>query len=94
MPIWLLPLLLNIGKGLWHAVCRFWSVFLVGLVILSLVLMVRSHDAKIYNNGYKSGYAQAVKDHPQSVGNIYNNAGFKWLGLDANIWKLHIKLGI
>lgn len=93
MPVWLLALLPKVLDFLWHSIKRFWSVFLIGFVILSVGLWIRGYKVKVYNNGYKEGYAQAIKDHPQSVGTIINDGGFEWLGIDFNIWKLHLKLG-
>mgnify|MGYP001582270734 CR=1 FL=1 len=95
MPIWLLPLLLKIGGWIWHSVIRFWSVFLVGLIILSFGLWVRGYKAKIYNEGYKNGYSQCIKDHPTQQGNIFNikNGDYKWLGIKLNIWKIRLGVG-
>lgn len=89
MPAWLLPVLLSIVKGIWHAVCRFWSVFLVAAVI-GLILM-RFHMIKLdqYNIGYKKGYSQALLDHPavtMGPGGTVINYDVKTSGIEIANW--------
>jgi hypothetical protein len=99
MPVWLLSLLSKFGlpilKAIWHAITRFWSVFLVGLVILTILMKFHAIKLDQYNIGYKAGYSQALTDHPQTVGTIYNNQGkvFKWLGVDLELLGIQIKAG-
>jgi hypothetical protein len=90
MPVWLIPLLLNIWKVVWHAICRFWSVFLVGLVITLVLVKFGAFKNTIYNKGYQSGYSQALTDHPQThvdaggTANTYVNPIIKTLGIEID----------
>lgn len=78
---WLLPLLGTVGKWIWHSICRFWSVFLVGAVILIIVMRFHSFKNDIYDSGYKKGYSQALTEHPtttvQAGGTSITNIGDK-----------------
>jgi hypothetical protein len=68
-----------------HSLQRFWSVFLIGAVILAIGLWVRGYKANIYNNGYKTGYSQCMKDHPTQSGTIYNSA-INTVGVEVYHW--------
>ena len=76
MPVWLGPLLWKVLDFAWHAIKRFWSVFLVAAVLWGCVLQYKSFKNKIYNLGYKAGYSRAVTDHPTygHVNSVTNNA--------------------
>ena len=82
--------------AIWHAVCRFWSVFLIATVLASCWFWWKGHEAGVYNNGYKSGYSQCMKGHPTQQGHIVNitNPKFKAFGIEIDIWKLGLRLGI
>lgn len=91
MLLWLLPALKVIGDILWHAIKRFWSVFLIGLIILSIGLWVRGYKAKLYNEGYKCGYSTCIKERP-TYGNVgvVNNAARKIVGF--SVWRIYFGL--
>ena len=93
MPVWLLPILLNIGQFVWHAVCRFWSVFLVGAVILIIAMQFHAFKLTQYNIGYKVGYSQAMTDHPAitvNSGGTVNTNVVKTVGLEIDGFGLGI----
>lgn len=98
MPIWLLPLIGKLASALWHAVLRFWSVFLVAAIIAIILLRFHNFKSDIYNLGYKKGYTQCGIDHPTygSVGTVVNNSNgnYKYIGFKVNVWKLKLGLGI
>lgn len=99
MPIWLISILSKFGlpilKGMGHAIARFWSVFMVGLVVLTILMKFHAIKLDQYNIGYKKGYSQALTDHPQNVGTLINNQGkvFRWLGIDLELLGIQIKAG-
>jgi hypothetical protein len=99
MPAFLIPILINIGQFLWHAVCRFWSVFLVGAIILVIVLAFNGWKLKQYDLGYHNGYSQALTDHPTYVvgsgGTVNNNVlNYKYFGMGLQIWKFRTQAGV
>ena len=92
MPTWLFPILLNVGKSIWHAICRFWSVFLIAAILFAIYTKYTGFKFKQYEIGYKAGYSQAIHDHPPitvqngGVANVNPDPH----GLIINIWKLHL----
>ena len=100
MPAWLLPMIINFGKWVWHSVCRFWSVFLIGAVIV--IILMQFHQFKLvqFDSGFKAGYSQCMKDHPttQNIGTQINQAQgaeqHSAVGFSFNLWKLKGSLGI
>jgi len=87
MPVWLMPLLINLVKGLWHAICRFWSVFLIAAVLLSCWLWWRGFTGKMCSSCKAQGYAQCVKDRPTygTVG-VVNNGMVTTTGFELDGW--------
>jgi len=65
MPMWLAPII----GWLTHNLARFLGVFAIGVLLIGGP-MVLYHNIKVkaYNEGYRAGYSQATKDHPQVVG--------------------------
>jgi hypothetical protein len=100
MIAWLLPILSKYGLPIlnivWHAIRRFWSVFLVGLVIVVILMKFNAFKLNLYNEGYKKGYSQALTDHPTygSVGTINNLLEkFKYAGVHIKLLFLDFKVG-
>ena len=87
MPVWLLPLLSGLCQGVWHAICRFWSVFLVASVLLSGWLWYEGGIAKVK----AKAIAEYTKTHPtyNNVG-VVNNDNVKTTGLEIDGWGLGI----
>jgi len=58
-----------------HQIARFWGVFLVGMIALTIVMGYKNFTKGFYDRGYKAGYTQAMRDHPTygNVGTINQN---------------------
>lgn len=71
MPVWLVPII----GWITHNVARFIGVIAIGAILIGgPMVLYRGITVKHFNNGYKCGYAQAVKDHPSVVhGDYYAN---------------------
>jgi hypothetical protein len=99
------PWLINIGvwlgqkmlPWLWHAISRFWSVLLVGLVILACWLWFRGYIAGIRNESCKQCISDYTSIHPTmgagSTTNIYNADDFKYVGLRGKLLWLKFSVG-
>lgn len=66
-----------IGDAIWHSTRRFFSVILIGIIIVGVPYF-------FYQKGYKKGYVKAVKDRPtyqaESM-NINQFKGYNFTGL-------------
>ncbi len=92
-----MPFLVSIGCWIaqkafpWiiHQISRAWGVFLVGAVIIIILMRWGVFKNTIYEKGYKAGYTQAIKDHPQYIvqsgANVYNSL-IKTSGIEINSW--------
>ena len=94
MPPFLVPIVTAIVSWFGHNTARFIGVVLIGSILIGAPMVVYHNITKTaYNNGYKAGYKQAVKDHPTVSGN--NNTiitGQQEPFFLVKIWKL--RLGI
>ena len=82
----------------WHAIQRFWSVFLVAAVITIILMKWGAFKNTLYDKGYHAGYNQAIKDHPsQTAGTITNNSynaeDFKYIGVRARCLFIKFSVG-
>jgi hypothetical protein len=95
---WLLPILGVAGKWIWHQICRFWGVFLVGAVIV-IIGLTWFHWKDNYGNArYHAGYSQALTDHPsytiESGGKVINLAEqFRYVGVEFKLFFMDFKVG-
>jgi hypothetical protein len=82
---------------IWHAIQRFWSVLLVGLVVLSCWLWFRGYIAGIRNESCKKCISDYTVIHPTmgagSTTNIYNADDFKYVGLRGKLLWLKFSVG-
>ena len=66
-----------IGDAIWHSTRRFFSVIIIGVILVGVPFYV-------YQMGYKKGYSKAVKDRPtyqaESM-NINQYKGYNFMGL-------------
>ena len=87
----------NVLPFIWHAIQRFWSVFLVGLVVLSCWLWFRGYIAGIRNESCKKCISDYTAIHPTmgagSTTNIYNAEDFKYIGLKGKCLFLKFSVG-
>jgi len=93
MPVWLWPIIVNILQGIWHAICRFWSVFLVASVLLSAWLWWNGGIAKIKAEACKQCISDYTKAHPTygTVGSVTNNVNVvKTTGLEIDGWGIGV----
>ena len=66
-----------IGDAVWHSTRRFFSVALIGIILIGVPFFV-------YQMGYKKGYAKAVKDRPTyqaETMNINQHKGYNFSGI-------------
>jgi hypothetical protein len=77
-----------------HQLARFWGVLVVALVIGIVLIGYKNFTTKIYERGYKAGYAQAIKDNPThqygSGTNVTNITDGQKTVMDIGIWRLRL----
>ena len=100
-----MPWLINIGiwcaqkalPWLLHALQRFWSVLVIGLVVLSCWLWFRGYINGIRNESCKKCISDYTVIHPTmgagSTTNIYNQDDFKYAGLRGKLLFLKFSVG-
>jgi hypothetical protein len=92
MPLWLINLIPLVWRFFKH-----WGIYiLITLVLVGGPYLLYRHG---YNVGYKTGYTQAVKDHPSynvgsgGVVNNYNAEDYKVIGVRLKLLFLNFKAG-
>jgi hypothetical protein len=89
---WLWPILGFLGKWIGKALSRFWSVFLVAFIIISIFLWVNGGIAKIKAAECKACISEYTQTHPTygSVGTVNNNtvktAGIEVASFGFGFW--------
>ena len=67
---------------------------------IAVILIVTILGVGDFYLGFNKGYAKCVKDRPtigtQNIGTQINQtqSEHKWLGVDFNLWKLKLSLGL